>query len=98
MGELASGLMLMGISFFYGQWGGLRYAHLLGILTQPDLATAALLWTTLGAGLILVGFLFKLSLVPFHMWTPDVYQAAPTSVVAFLASLPKVAATVALVR
>jgi NADH-quinone oxidoreductase subunit N len=52
----------------------------------------------LGAGLILVGFLFKLSLVPFHMWTPDVYQAAPTPVVAFLASLPKVAATVALVR
>ncbi|MFM7631410.1 MAG: NADH-quinone oxidoreductase subunit N, partial [Alphaproteobacteria bacterium] len=98
LGALASGLMLLGMSFLYGQWGGLRYAHLLGILTQPDLATAALLWTTLGAGLILVGFLFKLSLVPFHMWTPDVYQAAPTSVVAFLASLPKMAATVALVR
>lgn len=98
LGALASGLMLLGMSFLYGQWGVLGYGDLLALLTNPELPPSALLWSTLGAGLVLVGFLFKLSLVPFHMWTPDVYQAAPSSVVAFLASLPKVAATVALVR
>ena len=98
LGALASGLMLLGMSFLYGQWGVLGYSDLQVLLVQHAAVSPALMWTTLGAGLILVGFLFKLSLVPFHMWTPDVYQAAPTPVVAFLSSLPKVAATVALVR
>jgi NADH-quinone oxidoreductase subunit N len=98
LGALASGLMLLGMSFLYGQWGVLDYRTLHDLLTEEGGNPSALLWTKLAGALVLVGFLFKLSLVPFHMWTPDVYQGSPTPVVAFLSSLPKIAATVALVR
>ena len=96
LGALSSALMLFGISLMYGQFGTVEYSTLQTLLRGLDAGT--LLWVQVATVLILVGFLFKLSLVPFHIWTPDVYQGSPTTVVAFLSSLPKVAAVVALIR
>jgi NADH-quinone oxidoreductase subunit N len=94
LGSLASGLMLYGISLLYAQTGQLGFAAVsssLTLLSSNPLILIALAMTA-------VGLIFKLSVVPFHMWTPDVYQGAPTPVTAVMASLPKLAATVALVR
>jgi len=90
MGAMASGLLLYGISLMYGATGVIgihEIAQVLGhvTLTQNSLAV-------LGLVFILAGLIFKLGAVPFHMWVPDVYQGAPTSVTLFIASAPKIAA------
>jgi NADH-quinone oxidoreductase subunit N len=95
LGALSSGLLLYGISLVYGALGTTDYNTMLiaaGQLTQPS----AML--VVGIVFILCGIAFKLSAAPFHMWTPDVYQGAPTSVTAFFAVAPKVAAVGALLR
>jgi NADH-quinone oxidoreductase subunit N len=91
LGGLASGLMLFGISLLYAATGALDFATI-ATLAQP---TPLLL---VGAALVLVGVAFKLSLVPFHFYTPDVYEGAPTPITALLAALPKLAAAALLVR
>ncbi|HEX2858927.1 MAG TPA: NADH-quinone oxidoreductase subunit N [Alphaproteobacteria bacterium] len=91
LGSLASGLMLYGISLLYAQTGHLGFAGIATALAYNPLVLVAM-------ALTLVGLIFKLSTVPFHMWTPDVYQGSPLPVTAVMASLPKLAATVALVR
>lgn len=94
LGSLASGLMLYGISLLYAATGTLNFNTLFTFLnTNP--ATPLIL---AGASLLLVGSLFKLSVVPFHMWTPDVYEGSPTPTTAIMGALPKVAAFTLLVR
>ncbi|MFY0650451.1 MAG: NADH-quinone oxidoreductase subunit N [Cyclobacteriaceae bacterium] len=90
-GALASGVMLYGISLLYGLSGSLDLAVILAGDLSSDLALLALF-------LMSVGVLFKLSLVPMHIWTPDVYEAAPTSVVAIFSVIPKLAGLVFLAR
>ncbi|RUT32713.1 NADH-quinone oxidoreductase subunit NuoN [Arsenicitalea aurantiaca] len=94
LGALSSGMLLYGASLIYGFTG-----H-----TQLDLIVDQIVMGERSIGLIfgmvflLAGIAFKISAVPFHMWTPDVYEGAPTPVTAFLASAPKVAAMALLVR
>ena len=87
LGALASGLMLFGISYVYGFAGSVAFAEVARALRVEQSVGAV-------AGLVFIfaGLAFKVSAVPFHMWTPDVYQGAPTPVVAFFASAAKVAA------
>jgi NADH-quinone oxidoreductase subunit N len=92
---LASGLLLYGISLVYGFSGTMDLASLHELLVQPASASAGLV---VGIVFVLVGLAFKVSAVPFHMWTPDVYEGAPTPVTVFFATAPKVAAMALLLR
>jgi NADH-quinone oxidoreductase subunit N len=91
-GAVASAIALFGISILYGVTGT---THLAGIVAAAPAAQPALL---LGLLMLLGGFLFKLAAFPFHFWIPDVYQAAPNQVVAYLGSVPKVVAVAVLCR
>ncbi len=93
LGALASGILLYGISLLYGFSGTTDYA---GVATA--LGDGVSLGELFGIVFLLSGIAFKVSAVPFHMWTPDVYEGAPTPVTAFFASAPKVAAIAMLVR
>jgi NADH-quinone oxidoreductase subunit N len=95
LGALASGLLLYGISLVYGFSGTMDFAQLTKLLTKPETASPGVI---VGLVFILTGLLFKISVVPFHMWTPDVYQGAPTPVTTFFATAPKVAAMALLLR
>jgi NADH-quinone oxidoreductase subunit N len=92
---LASGLLLYGISLVYGFSGTMDLESLRGLLVQPSTVSAGLV---VGIVFVLVGLAFKVSAVPFHMWTPDVYEGAPTPVTVFFATAPKVAAMSLLLR
>ena len=93
LGSLSSGILLYGISLVYGFAGSTSFATLHTVLAH-GLAIGPLI----GLVLVMVGLAFKIAAVPFHMWTPDVYEGAPTPVAAFFASAPKVAAMGLLVR
>jgi len=86
--------VLYGIALTYGATGS---TSLSGIVAAASTGTPGLL-LTIGAALILVGLGFKVAAVPFHMWTPDVYQGAPTAVTAFMAAGAKIAGFAALLR
>src|SRR6188768_4043135 len=86
LGALSSGMLLYGASLVYGFTGTVSFA---GIATA---ATTGSVGIVFGLVFLLAGLCFKVSAVPFHMWTPDVYEGAPTPVTAFFASAPKVAA------
>jgi NADH-quinone oxidoreductase subunit N len=92
---LASGLLLYGISLVYGFSGTMDFQALQTVLTNPATAPSGLI---IGIVFVLVGLAFKISAVPFHMWTPDVYEGAPTSVTMFFSTAPKVAAMALLLR
>ena len=92
---LASGLLLYGISLVYGFSGTMDFRALHGALMTPSAAPPGLI---VGIVFVLVGLAFKVSAVPFHMWTPDVYEGAPTPVTVFFATGPKVAAMALLLR
>jgi NADH-quinone oxidoreductase subunit N len=92
---LASGLLLYGISLVYGFSGTMDFQTLRGALLTPAAAPPGLV---VGLVFVLVGLAFKVSAVPFHMWTPDVYEGAPTPVSVFFAMGPKVAAMALLLR
>ena len=96
LGALSSGLLLFGISLVYGYTGSVDYDTISRTLLahQGDVPVGAVL----GLVFILAGIAFKISAVPFHMWTPDVYQGAPTPVTAFFAIVPKVAAIAMMIR
>jgi NADH-quinone oxidoreductase subunit N len=87
LGALASGILLYGMSLTYGFTGTTSFAGIRAALAG-DLSTGALF----GIVFVLAGLAFKISAVPFHMWTPDVYEGAPTPVTTFFATAPKVAA------
>lgn len=93
LGALSSGLLLYGCSFVYGYTGSVGFADIAKALTDSHS-----IGLTFGVVFLLTGVAFKISAVPFHMWTPDVYQGAPTPVTAFFASAPKVAAFAMLIR
>ncbi|MEA3042521.1 MAG: NADH-quinone oxidoreductase subunit [Sphingomonadales bacterium] len=93
LGALASGILLYGISLLYGFTGTTLFGGIAASLAD-GVSTGELI----GIVFVLAGLAFKISAVPFHMWTPDVYEGAPTPVTAFFASAPKVAAMALLVR
>ena len=95
LGALASGLLLYGISLVYGFGGSMEFASLGRALAGSAPVPSGLL---VGLVFVVVGFVFKLSAAPFHMWTPDVYEGAPSSVTAFMSTAPKVAPFAALLR
>ena len=95
LSSLASGLLLYGISLVYGFSGTMDLNALRTLLLAPGAASAGLV---VGIVFVLVGLAFKVSAVPFHMWTPDVYEGAPTPVTVFFATAPKVAAMSLLLR
>ncbi len=94
LGALASGLLLYGSSLVYGFAGTTNFDRLADALTGPNVSTGVVV----GLVFVLAGLAFKISAVPFHMWTPDVYEGAPTPVTAFFAAAPKVAAIVLFTR
>jgi len=94
LGALSSGLLLYGCSLVYGFTGTTAYAGIVAALAGSEHSVGLVF----GLVFVLAGIAFKLSAVPFHMWTPDVYQGAPTPVTAFMASAPKVAAFAMLIR
>ncbi|QJQ32913.1 NADH-quinone oxidoreductase subunit NuoN [Sphingomonas lacunae] len=93
LGSLASGMLLYGSSLLYGFTGTTNFAGIADVFTHGDN-----LGLIFGLVFVLAGLGFKISAVPFHMWTPDVYEGAPTPVAAFFASAPKVAALALLTR
>ncbi len=96
LGALSSGMLLYGASLVYGFTGTTRFAEIATIATASNAASN--IGLIFGLVFLLVGIAFKISAVPFHMWTPDVYQGAPTPVTAFFSAAPKVAAMALLVR
>src|SRR5688572_18539901 len=88
LGALASGILLYGVSLLYGFTGSTMFGDIAAGLDRDGISTGELF----GIVFVMAGIAFKVSAVPFHMWTPDVYEGAPTPVTAFFASAPKVAA------
>ncbi len=95
LGALASGMLLFGTSMIYGYTGSIDFDVIGQTLANNPVADTGLI---VGLVFVLVSMAFKVSAVPFHMWTPDVYEGAPTSVTAFFAIVPKLAAMAILVR
>ena len=96
LGSFATGFLLYGIVLLYGATGTINLREINAALGQEEVYENPLI--KFGLGFILVGFGFKVALVPFHMWTPDVYEGAPTPITAFLSTGPKAAGFAALVR
>src|SRR5690625_1507630 len=96
LGSLASGMLLYGLSMVYGFTGTTSFDSLAQILAAQEGAPA--IGLIIGLVFVAAGLAFKISAVPFHMWTPDVYEGAPTAVTAFLAAGPKVAAMALFIR
>lgn len=87
LGALASGFLLYGISMLYGATGSLQLAEVAQAAANPERNTVLVF----GVVFVVAGLAFKLGVVPFHMWVPDVYQGAPTAVTLLLGSAPKLA-------
>jgi NADH-quinone oxidoreductase subunit N len=96
LGALSSAVMLYGVAMVYGATGTTSLSGIAGFLAANTLFSSGLLLA--GFALILVGLGFKVAAVPFHMWTPDVYQGSPTPVTAFMAAGAKAAGFAALLR
>ena len=94
LGALSSGLFLYGASLVYGFSGTTNFLGISKVLELEGMSTGLLF----GLIFLLVGMAFKISAVPFHMWTPDVYEGSPTPVTAFFATVPKLAAIAMLTR
>jgi len=95
LGALSSGMLLYGASLIYGFTGQTSFEAIAAALAVEGGRSTGLV---IGLVFLLAGLAFKISAVPFHMWTPDVYEGAPTPVTAFFASAPKVAAVALMVR
>ena len=97
LGAFASAFLLYGMALTYASTGSLRLATIREVLSEQAFLTSAPIMI-LGFSLLVIGFAFKIALVPFHMWTPDAYEGAPTSITAFMATGVKAAAFAALLR
>ena len=95
LGAFSSGILLYGISLLYGVAGSTKLTSIAGAIGTRGAGDPLVLIATI---LMAVGFGFKLAAAPFHMWTPDVYQGAPTSVTAFMAVAAKAASFAAFMR
>jgi NADH-quinone oxidoreductase subunit N len=95
LGSFSSGFFLYGVALIYGYAGSMQFSDI-NEAVQNGAANSSLL--LIGIGMLAVGLLFKVGAVPFHAWTPDVYQGAPTAVTAFMAACTKIAAFGALLR
>ena len=98
LGAFASALLLYGIATLYAVTGSTTLAEIAAALARPGIAPGDHLVLVLGAGLVLIGLGFKIAAVPFHLWAPDVYEGAPTSVTAFMATAVKAGGFAALLR
>ncbi|MEV4440479.1 NADH-quinone oxidoreductase subunit NuoN [Streptomyces sp. NPDC049577] len=106
LGAFSSAFLLFGIALLYGYAGTVTYAGIADVVSGTTRAVDPALASTMGndalllvgGAMVLMGLLFKVGAVPFHMWTPDVYQGAPTPVTGFMAAATKVAAFGALLR
>jgi NADH-quinone oxidoreductase subunit N len=96
LGAFSSAFFLYGIAFTYGLTGSTRLDRVGAYLAAQSMADSPMI--LLGLGLLLVGFAFKISAVPFHMWTPDAYEGAPTIVTGFMSTGVKAAAFAAFAR
>jgi NADH-quinone oxidoreductase subunit N len=96
LGAFATGFLLYGMALIYGTTGTTNLLKIASVIQEETVSSMPIL--LLGVVLLVVGFGFKVSSAPFHMWTPDVYQGAPTPVTAFMAVGPKAAALAALFR
>ncbi len=96
LGAFSSAIFVYGIALTYGATGSTNLAEIASFLANNVLTSNALLLA--GLGLLLVGFGFKIAAVPFHMWTPDVYEGAPTPATGFMAAIAKVGGFAALLR
>ena len=96
LGAFSSAIFVYGIALTYGATGSTNLAQIAAYLANNVSTNDGLLLA--GAGLLLVGFRFKVAAVPFHMWTPDVYQGAPTPATGFMAAIAKVGGFAALLR
>ena len=96
LGALSSGMLLYGCSMVYGFSGSTNFETLAGLFSRPGGTPE--IGVVVGLVFVMAGLAFKISAVPFHMWTPDVYQGAPTPVTAFFAIAPKIAAMALFVR
>jgi len=94
LGSLSSGMLLYGITLVYGYTGHVGFEQIAAALSGGERQ----LGLVCGLVFVLAGVAFKISAVPFHMWTPDVYEGAPTPVTTFFASAPKMAAMALMVR
>ena len=96
LGAFSTGFFLFGAAFTYGATGTTNYDEIaLAVLSGSLLSN---IYLSLGIGLLLIGFAFKVALVPFHMWSPDVYEGAPTPITGFLCTAPKAAGFGALIK
>jgi NADH-quinone oxidoreductase subunit N len=96
LGAFATAILLYGLAFMFGASGSLRFSDVGPSLAALDGTMRSML--VFGMGLALIGLCFKAAFVPFHQWTPDAYEGAPTNVTAFMASASKIAAFGALYR
>src|SRR3990167_1258504 len=95
LGSFATGFLLYGIALLYGATGTTTLKGIAGFISEVSFGSPILI---MGMVLLLVGFGFKIASVPFHMWTPDVYEGAPTPITAFMSAGPKAAAFAAFLR
>jgi NADH-quinone oxidoreductase subunit N len=95
LGAFSTGFLLYGIALIYGATGSVKLEPIEAALSRPATDNALLLS---GVGLLLIGFGFKVAAVPFHMWTPDAYEGAPTPITAFMAVGVKIAAFAGFMR
>jgi NADH-quinone oxidoreductase subunit N len=96
LGAFSTGFLLYGIALVYGATGTIKLGPIHDAIASGSLSSNPLL--LLGTGMMVIGFGFKVAAVPFHMWTPDVYEGAPTPVTAFMAVGVKLAAFAAFIR
>ncbi|MEE2877248.1 MAG: NADH-quinone oxidoreductase subunit N [Candidatus Neomarinimicrobiota bacterium] len=96
LGAFATGFFLFGAAMVYGATGSTNYHEIAAAVESGRILSKIYLF--LGIGLLLIGFSFKVALAPFHMWSPDVYQGAPTTITAFLCTAPKAAGFGALIN
>lgn len=95
LGAIASGLLLYGMSMIYGITGSLNILEISSFVTK---AKSEILIINFGLVFLVIGIAFKLGAVPFHMWSPDVYEGSPTAITMFISAIPKIAVIAMLVR
>jgi len=98
LGSFSTGFIVYGIALVFGATGTTSLSGIVASTPSPSTGSGEPLILTIGAALLLIGFGFKVAAVPFHMWTPDVYQGSPSAVTAFMSSGAKIAGFAALLR